>query len=128
MATNADDDLLGLFVGRSSNRHSKPAPARNPPPATAPAAPPPAKPAKPAKRAAAVAVAPDDAPVISTMKGGRPPGPPGTRWVDRMRRAAFHLPIDLLDELDRPAARGGATKSAFVAAAIRNELARTRRR
>ena len=128
MATNADDDLLGLFVGRSSNRHAKPAPAKNPPTVPAPAAPPPAKPTKPAKRAAAVAVAPDNTPVITTMKGGRPPAPAGTRWVDRMRRAAFHLPVELLDTLDDPAARGGVGKSAFVAAAIRNELARTRRR
>ncbi|MFC0080940.1 ribbon-helix-helix domain-containing protein [Aciditerrimonas ferrireducens] len=50
---------------------------------------------------------------------GRPPAPPGDRWVDRIRRAAYYLDVAVLEDLEHYCARTGATKSEVVRDALR---------
>lgn len=49
---------------------------------------------------------------------GRPKAPVGERWEDQNKRAAFYLPHEMLDRIDKVSNRDGITKSDLVRRAI----------
>jgi len=57
---------------------------------------------------------------------GRPPAPVGQRWEDRVRRAAYYLDVELLDQLDRYCSQTGTNKSEVVREALSAYLGRRR--
>lgn len=66
---------------------------------------------------------PPTPPPPARRAGGRPPAPAGTRWEDRVKRATFHVPVDVLAAARETSQRMGESLSAFVAAAIAERVA-----